>query len=112
MQIAIVLGCLGSRDKRKVLHVFSLKQGKISVLQKISVSERQRFPPQPFDLWFVECTEVEFRFKGKTGVHVSLLYYLLTYLSTHPSIVSLSVCLPTYCLCLWPLLGTSSVCLF
>lgn len=34
MQIAIVLGCLGSRGKRKVSHVFSVKQGKISVLQK------------------------------------------------------------------------------
>lgn len=81
--------------------MFSLKQGKISVLQKISVSERQRFPPQPFDLQFVECTEVEFRFKGKTGVHVSLLYYppiIYSIISVYTSVCRQSICLSAHLL--------------
>ena len=44
MQIAIILVCLGSRDKRKVLCVFRVKQGKISVLQKYQYQKDKGFP--------------------------------------------------------------------
>lgn len=43
MQIVIILGCLRSHDRKKVLHMFNIKQGKISVLQKYQFQKRQGF---------------------------------------------------------------------
>lgn len=106
VRIATTPGSLGILTREgRALYVCSVKQGKIRGLQKCQCQKRQRFfSPQCFDLWFVQCTEVEFGFKGTKAVPSSLICYLPASLSVRPPThlsIYVFVCRLTSYLCGW-----------